>query len=118
MITFIYARCSALERFELREDIKWVAEDCSVPWLVGGGDFNIILNDSEKLRGLPVSQMETTDFAQCISDSGFKELPFFRSLYIWWNGRTGDDSIFERLDRVFGKEIFWFEFHQRSYLSN
>lgn len=88
-----------------------MVEDCSVPWLVGG-DFNVILNDSEKLRGLPVSQMETADFAQCVSNSGLKELTFSRSMYTWWNGRTSDDSIFERLDRVFCKEIFWSECHQ------
>lgn len=47
-----------------------------------GGDFNVILSDSDKLRGLPVSQVETADFSQCMSDIGLTELPFFVSLYI------------------------------------
>ncbi|KAG5606965.1 hypothetical protein H5410_028457 [Solanum commersonii] len=108
LITTVYARCSALERLELWEDIRWIANACFVPWVIGG-DFNVVLNDSEKLGGLPVCQMETTDFAHCISDSGLIEFPFSGSLYTWWNGRTGEDSIFERLDRVLGNEAFWSE---------
>lgn len=82
-----------------------MAEECNIPWLVRG-DFNVILQDSEKLVGLPVSHMETVDFAQCIKNCALTELPFSGSLYTWWNGRTGIDSIFKRLDRVFGNEVF------------
>lgn len=103
MITSVYASCSALERLELWENITWVVDDCSIPWLVGG-DFNVVLSDSEKLEGLAVSHMETADFSQCVNDSGLAELPFFGSLYTWWNGRIGNDSIFERLDSVFGND--------------
>ncbi|KAG5615618.1 hypothetical protein H5410_015442 [Solanum commersonii] len=82
LITAVYARCSDLERLELWEDIRWIADACSVPWVVGG-DFNVVLNDSEKLGGLPVCQMETTDFAHCISDLGLTEFPFSGNLYTW-----------------------------------
>lgn len=82
-----------------------------IPWLVGG-DFNVIFDDSEKLGGLPVTQMETTDFAQCMNNSALTEFPFTGSLYTWWNGRTAEDSIFKRLDRVFANDIFWHEFNQ------
>lgn len=80
MITSVYARCNALERLELWEDISWVAEDINIPWLVGG-DFNVIFNDTEKPRGLPVNQMETTNFSQCVSDAGLTELPFLGSQF-------------------------------------
>lgn len=104
-IIFVYARCSALERLKLWEDITWLAEDYNDPWLVGR-DFNVILDEGEKLGGLPVSHMETTDFAQCIKDFILTEFSFLGSLFTWWNGRTGEDSIFERLNRVFGNKFF------------
>lgn len=43
------------------------------------------------------------------SGYGLTELPFRGSLYIWWNGRTENDSVFKRLDRIFGNEHFWLE---------
>lgn len=61
--------------------------------------------------GLPVSHMETVDFAQCINNCALSELSFSGSLYTWWNGRTEIDSIFKRLDRVFGNEVFWQEYN-------
>lgn len=82
LITTIYARCSAVERLELWEDLERIAEGSSIPWVVGG-DFNIILNDEEKLGGLSVSQVETTNFAQCISNCDLTEFPFSESLYTW-----------------------------------
>ncbi|KAG5609469.1 hypothetical protein H5410_020750, partial [Solanum commersonii] len=51
-------------------------------------DFNTILNDAEKLGGLPVIITETLDFAH---------VP---------NGRIEGDSIFKRLDRVLGNSEF------------
>ncbi|KAK4733470.1 hypothetical protein R3W88_007731 [Solanum pinnatisectum] len=42
-ITAVYARCSAIERLELWEDLEFIASQ-TAPWLVGG-DFNTIVND-------------------------------------------------------------------------
>uniref|UniRef100_A0A0V0IHV1 Putative ovule protein n=1 Tax=Solanum chacoense TaxID=4108 RepID=A0A0V0IHV1_SOLCH len=77
-----------------------------IPWLVGG-DFNTILNESEKLGGLPVTQSEVTDFAQCICTCALNEIKFTGSCYTWWNGRIEEASIFKRLDRVFGNNDFF-----------
>lgn len=45
LITSVYARCSALERLELLEELETIDSD-NIPWLVGG-DFNVILNEEE-----------------------------------------------------------------------
>lgn len=108
MIIVVYARCSAIEILELWEELEWMAEGLHIPWIVGG-DFNVILNDSKKLGGLLVTQVETFDFAQCASNCALTEFPFCGSIYTWWNGRTREDSIFKRLDRLFGNEVFWQE---------
>lgn len=62
VIIVMYCRCSVIERLELWEDLEWIAENTSIPWVIGG-DFNAILDNLEKLRELPVTQIETTDFA-------------------------------------------------------
>lgn len=80
VVTSVYAKCDATQRGELWEALQQVAEGNNLPWLVGG-DFNVILNQKEKLWGL--------------NDMGFSG-----SKYTWWNGRTGEACIYERLDRV------------------
>ncbi|KAH0665727.1 hypothetical protein KY285_026933 [Solanum tuberosum] len=57
ILTAVYARCNAIERLELWEDLESVANQ-TIPWMVGG-DFNTIIDDTEILGGLPVSQAET-----------------------------------------------------------
>lgn len=52
-VTAVYARCSAIERLELWEDLKCMTYQ-SCPWLVEG-DFNTIMDDSKKLGGLSVT---------------------------------------------------------------
>lgn len=102
----VYARCSHLERLELWEDLEQVACNTSISWLVGS-DFNVILDDSEKLGGLPVTQQEILDFAQCMNNCALNELRFTGSRFTWWNERIQEDCIFKRLDRVFGNyELF------------
>lgn len=104
-VTAMYARCSALERLKVWEDLEELSNRTCCPWLVGG-DFNTILDASEKLEGLPVTQNDVADFAQCISSCALYELRFTGSSFTWWNGRIEDAFIFERLDRVFGNNEF------------
>lgn len=97
-ITAVYARCSALERLELWEDLD-STDVGNQPWMVGG-DFNVILNEDEKLGGLDLEQSEAMDFAQCINSCALLEVKFTGSKFTWWNGRINQECIFKRLDRV------------------
>lgn len=45
--TIVYAKCNALERLDLWEDIYRLANNMHLFWLVGG-DFNVIMNEEEK----------------------------------------------------------------------
>lgn len=51
-------------------------------WIVGG-DFNVILNEKEKLGGLDFSQMEDIDFTQCINNYALSKVKFLSSKYTW-----------------------------------
>jgi len=73
--------------------------------LDGGGDFNTIVDGTEKLGGLPVFLFETQYFVQCIINCALNELKSIGSRYTWWIGRIEEACIFERLDRVFGNNI-------------
>lgn len=47
----------------------------------GGGDFNVILNEKEKLGGLPITHSETADFEHCLNTCNLKEIDFTGSSY-------------------------------------
>ncbi|XP_049390321.1 uncharacterized protein LOC125854782 [Solanum stenotomum] len=105
-MTTVYARCSVIERLELWENLENVIEDNHLPWVVGG-DFNVIRNEEVKFGGLPVSNLETIDFEQCLSSCALEEIKFNGSKYTWWNGRIGETCIFKRLDIIMGNQKFF-----------
>lgn len=52
-VTAVYARCLAVERLELWDELQDISENNQDPWLVRG-DFNLILTEEEKLEGLAI----------------------------------------------------------------
>lgn len=61
IVMFVYAKCDAIERIELWDNMYALASDMSLPWLVGG-DFNVIWYEEEIFGGLRVSLNEANDF--------------------------------------------------------
>ncbi|XP_070046820.1 uncharacterized protein [Nicotiana tomentosiformis] len=105
MMTFVYVKCSSLDRLELWDNLYYLAVDMELPWVIGG-NFNMVLHDDEKIGGLPVYPREVEDFAFCVNscglfDTGYKESPF-----TWWNGRSNAKYIFNRLDKIFVNQPF------------
>lgn len=97
--TLGYAKCDARDRLELWDNLNQNANSLNHAWLVGG-DFNVILNEEEKIDGLPVYPSEYEDFSYCINSCELLEVGFKGSSFTWWNGRAGTDCIFKRLDRI------------------
>ncbi|XP_049359160.1 uncharacterized protein LOC125823817 [Solanum verrucosum] len=108
-VTAVYARCNALDRLELWDELENISINSDISWIVGG-DFNVVLDASEKLGGLPVTNIETVDFAHCVNVCALNEIKYTGSSYTWWNGRIEDECIFKRLDRVFGNLVFLQQF--------
>ncbi|XP_060200359.1 uncharacterized protein LOC132628609 [Lycium barbarum] len=99
VVTMVYAKCSDVERIQLWDSLYLLANNMTALWLVGG-DFNVILNEEEKIGGLPVLPQEYEDFAFCLNSCKLHEMPFKGSPFTWWNGRAANDCIFKRLDRI------------------
>ncbi|XP_012842530.1 PREDICTED: uncharacterized protein LOC105962752 [Erythranthe guttata] len=68
------------------------------PWLVGG-DFNTILDASEKKGGLAdISRMH--DFQDFVMQAELLDAGFIGNPFTWSNNRSGLNRIWKRLDRV------------------
>ncbi|XP_049413166.1 uncharacterized protein LOC125876094 [Solanum stenotomum] len=72
IISVVYAMCNASERLELWEELESIVERVQCPWIIEG-DFNVILNEEEKLGGLEFSPNEAIDFAAFISSGALSE---------------------------------------------
>ncbi|XP_060190609.1 uncharacterized protein LOC132619859 [Lycium barbarum] len=118
VVTIVYAKCSEVERMQLWDILYLLASNMTAPWLVGG-DFNVILNEEEKIGGLPVLPQEYEDFAFCLNSCELHEMPFKGIPFTWWNGRVANDCIFKRLDRIVHNDTFqnWFGHLEVEHLS-
>ncbi|KAH0642254.1 hypothetical protein KY289_033228 [Solanum tuberosum] len=113
LISTVYARCNALDRLELWEELGTFGDMDQCPWIIGG-DFNVILNEEEKSGGLQFTQTEALDFAAFISNSALTEVRFSGSKYTWWNGRIEEGCIFKRLDKILVNQSWTYSHHQKS----
>ncbi|XP_060183464.1 uncharacterized protein LOC132613460 [Lycium barbarum] len=104
LITVVYAKCTQVERRFLWESLEDIAKNCNSPWMIGG-DFNVITSEEEKYGGLSVSLQEIQDFKSCINNCGMYDLGFKGSKFTWWNGQSGSDCIFKRLDICLGNQF-------------
>ncbi|XP_059285190.1 uncharacterized protein LOC132038554 [Lycium ferocissimum] len=103
VITIVYTRCTQRERLELWDSLEDIATNMNMnrPWMIGG-DFNVIMSEEEKYRGLAVGANETQDFNLCMQNCEMQDFGFKGSKYTWWNGQSGEYCILKRLDRCLG----------------
>ncbi|KAL5831728.1 hypothetical protein ACOSQ4_017082 [Xanthoceras sorbifolium] len=73
----------------------------SIPWLCGG-NFNEILEDSEKKGGNPRPRFLIKNFRFALDSCGLSDLGFSGPPFTWFNKRDGNHAIMERLDRFVG----------------
>lgn len=70
------------ERSELWDELQTMQPSDGIPWIISG-NFNVILNEDEKLGGLPFEQHEAMDFAFFINSCALMEVKFTGSNYTW-----------------------------------
>ncbi|KAH0677655.1 hypothetical protein KY285_025456 [Solanum tuberosum] len=95
----VYAKCHGALRQSLWEEIFNLSQDMTNPWSIWG-NFNVVLNEEEKIWGLPINYVLADDFKTCIDSCELSQANYIGSPFTWWNARAGSDCIFERLDKV------------------
>lgn len=80
MISSVYPRCNNVERLKLWDGITSIFEENEMSWIIGC-DFNVILNDEEKLGDLPFEQREAIGFALFIYNCAFSEVRHTENKY-------------------------------------
>ncbi|XP_060190703.1 uncharacterized protein LOC132619963 [Lycium barbarum] len=98
--TLVYAKCDEAERVELWDNMYHLYNTITEAWMIGD-DFNVVLNDEKNIGGIPIQPQNVEDFAFSVNSCELEEIRFKGSPFTWWNGRAGDDCIFQRLDRMF-----------------
>ncbi|XP_060211838.1 uncharacterized protein LOC132639409 [Lycium barbarum] len=66
LTTLVYAKCDEVERMPLWDSIYQLAGSYDMLWLVEG-DFNVVMNEEEKIGGVPVVPQDYEDFTFCIN---------------------------------------------------
>ncbi|WMV29500.1 hypothetical protein MTR67_022885 [Solanum verrucosum] len=61
----VYAKCHGALRQSLWEEIFNLSQDMTNPWSIWG-NFNVVLNEEEKIWGLPINYVLADDFKTCI----------------------------------------------------
>lgn len=92
--TRVYGSPRASIRRELWEELRLVAQNNSSPWLLAG-DFNALLNDSDKQGGSCLGGSSCKLFRNFFADYCLKEVSFQGSNFTCNRG-----FVYERLDRA------------------
>lgn len=74
-LSFVYAKCSVLERRDLWQQLSSLSTSISLPWMVGD-DFNVILDVEEKLGGNPPEVRALDDFHDALLSSNLMDAGF------------------------------------------
>ncbi|XP_060200827.1 uncharacterized protein LOC132629107 [Lycium barbarum] len=98
-ISAIYAKCSTSERKYLWESLEQDNMRINGPWCIGG-DFNMVLDPSEKMGGNPHRMSKSLHFQSYLDNSGLTDIGFTGSNFTWCNNRRPRKRIWKRLDRV------------------
>ena len=98
LLSLIYGSLRFAERNILWENLCFVSTLHNLPWAIVG-DFNDVLNDSEKLKGNRVNMTRATAYCDCMSSCNMLDLGFSGPIYTWTNRRDANGLIQTRIDR-------------------
>lgn len=85
--------------------LQALAQAPVMPWLCGG-DFNIMLMESEKKGGADFKVHEATILREAMEVCQFMDLGFVGYEFTWSNNRGGEANIQERIDRFFANDLW------------
>uniref|UniRef100_A0A803MS51 Endonuclease/exonuclease/phosphatase domain-containing protein n=1 Tax=Chenopodium quinoa TaxID=63459 RepID=A0A803MS51_CHEQI len=86
------------------------------PWLYGG-DFNLLLQSSEKMGGRVFNSEEADILREAVDYCHLEDLGYVGHDFTWSNNRGGDENIQERLDRYLANHE-WRDLFPSSFVSH
>ncbi|KAK3189117.1 hypothetical protein Dsin_028678 [Dipteronia sinensis] len=96
-----YGNPDANQRFHSWNILRRLVGMSDLPW-VCVGDFNEVLDCSEKLEGVPKNWKLLAGFREALDDCGLEDLGYVGPPFTWCNKHEGDALIQERHDRCIG----------------
>ncbi|GLT87976.1 hypothetical protein SLE2022_060240 [Rubroshorea leprosula] len=98
-LSSIYGRPTFEIRTELWQELGSMSRVISSPWMIIG-DFNDVVDQSEKFGGGSISQTRVCAYLNCMNDCNMQDLGYVGSKFTWVNMRFNGGLIRERLDRA------------------
>lgn len=98
--TFVYGPPVPSLKPSFWDDMNKLGDSFLGSW-IAAGDFNSVLNQSEKIGGKPVASSSRDGFRNMVDRNGFVDLGYNGYSFTWNNKRPGRANIQERLDRGF-----------------
>ncbi|XP_042950087.1 uncharacterized protein LOC122282202 [Carya illinoinensis] len=105
LLTGVYGHPDSGQGSEGWRLLKFLGRGVVLPWIVFG-DFNEILDHSEKLGGNIRSDLQMREFREVLSDCHLRDLGYVGSLFTWSNRRGEEDLVKERLDRFLANSLW------------
>ncbi|KAB2024682.1 hypothetical protein ES319_D06G103000v1 [Gossypium barbadense] len=96
--TGFYGQTEPSLRNEAWDMLRRVKNTVNEGWIVRG-DFNAILNDSEKDGGRRKSRAGMDEFGDILDELSLRDVKTFNGWFTWSNNREGNRMVKERLDR-------------------
>lgn len=99
LISSVYAKCNDELRECMWDKLRVINAKYNLPWFIVG-DFNYIIDPSEKKGGNPHKISKRFSFIQCIMDCELVDAGYSGSTFTLCNGWCPKRRIWQRLDRV------------------
>lgn len=84
-------------------------QNCQVPLLIGG-DFNAVLQVTDRFQGNPINTVEVVDFQQFVNGNAMQEVRSVGAQYIWTNNQEGTQLICLNIDICFANALWLAEY--------
>ncbi|XP_050233102.1 uncharacterized protein LOC126681599 [Mercurialis annua] len=117
LCSFIYGANDTMGRTSLWRTISQIAVEVQLPWTVLG-DFNAILNNSERRGGLEAVQIDCEQFKECIEQDNLIEMKWTCHEFTWNNNQDGDSRVWRRLHKILISEAWLNSFEAKARVLN
>ncbi|GKV21615.1 hypothetical protein SLEP1_g31576 [Rubroshorea leprosula] len=102
-------------RSQLWEELRIVSKHFTGPWLVIG-DFNDVVDSTEKFGGNPICQNRVKAYTDCMNDCNLLDLGYSGGRFTWVNMRDNSQIIRERIDRAWANPDWRLQFPEANVL--